>query len=284
MKVLVTGVNGQLGHDVVYYLRQNNIEPIEADVDEMDLTSEAQVRSFITQSQPDAIIHCAAYTAVDKAEDESELCHKVNVLGTKYIAQVAHDYDLKMIYISTDYVFSGEGDIPFGEFDELNPQNVYGKTKALGEDIVQNLVHKHFIVRISWAFGINGNNFVKTMIKLGREKDSLNIVNDQIGSPTYTKDVAKLLVKMIVTEKYGLYHATNLGYCSWYDFAKEIFRLSDIKVEVNPVDSSSFITKAVRPKNSRLSRSQLSKNGFDLLPSWQDALARYIIELENEVK
>lgn len=281
MRVLVTGVNGQLGHDVVHYLRQNNIEPIETDVKVMDLTNEAQVRSFITQSQPDAIIHCAAYTAVDKAEDDSELCHKVNVLGTQYIAQVAQDYDLKMIYISTDYVFSGEGELPFGEFDELNPQNVYGRTKALGEDIVQNLVKRHFIVRISWAFGLNGNNFVKTMIKLGREKDSLNVVNDQIGSPTYTKDVAKLLVKMIVTDKYGIYHATNLGYCSWYEFALEIFRLTNIDVKVNPVDSSTFITKAIRPKNSRLSRSQLSKNGFDLLPSWQDALSRYIIELKS---
>lgn len=281
MRVLVTGVNGQLGHDVVHFLKCHHIEPIEADVEVMNLTNPSQVKSFILDQQPDAIIHCAAYTAVDRAEEESTLCHQVNVIGTEAIAQVAHDLNIKMIYISTDYVFNGEGDTPFNEHDIKHPINVYGKTKSQGEDIVLSLVKKAFIVRISWAFGLNGNNFVKTMLRLGQEKDELNIVNDQIGSPTYTYDVAKLLVDMIQTEHYGIYHATNDGYCSWFDFAKAIFELKGMKVKLNPVDSSQFVTKAVRPRNSRLSRHALIDKGFQPLPHWKDALKRYLEVLES---
>ena len=276
MRVLVTGVNGQLGHDVMHFLKEYHHEGIGTDVDNMDLTNEAQVKELVLNQKPGAIIHCAAYTAVDKAEDQPDICHKVNVLGTKYLAEAAKELDIKMIYISTDYVFSGEGDEPFKEYDETSPKNVYGHTKLEGERIVQELLDKCFIVRISWAFGVNGNNFIKTMLKLGKERDTLQVVNDQIGSPTYTYDVAELLVKMIETDKYGVYHGTNDGYCSWYEFAKEIFRQANIDVVVEPVDSSTFVTKAVRPKNSRLSRQRLIDNGFGILPPWQDALQRYL--------
>lgn len=283
MKILVTGVNGQLGHDVMHFLDEFKHDGIGVDISDMDLTNEIQVKQFVLDKNPDAIIHCAAYTAVDKAEDHPEICYAVNVLGTKFLAEIAEKLDIKMIYISTDYVFSGEGETPFSEYDEKLPQNVYGKTKLEGEVIIQKLLKKYFIVRISWAFGVNGQNFVKTMLKLSKEKEKLQVVSDQIGSPTYTYDVAKLLVQMIETEKYGVYHGTNCGYCSWYEFAKEIFKLAKIDIIVEPVDSDSFVTRAIRPKNSRLSRQKLVENGFYVLPSWKDALERYLTEV-NSIK
>ncbi|KAF0226230.1 MAG: dTDP-4-dehydrorhamnose reductase [Erysipelotrichaceae bacterium] len=277
MKILVTGVKGQLGYDVVNELTLRGIETVGVDVDEMDITDAQAVRSVITESKVDAVIHCAAYTAVDKAEDMPEVCKKVNVDGTKNIAQVCSDHGLKMVYISTDYVFDGLGTEAFEIDSPKNPNNIYGQSKSDGEDEVIKLVANHFIVRISWAFGINGNNFINTMIKLGKERGEVKVVNDQIGSPTYTFDLARLLADMIVSDKYGIYHATNEGYCSWYDFAVEIFQQANMAhVRVIPVDSSEFPVKAVRPLNSRLSKKSLDDNGFKRFPKWEDALSRYL--------
>jgi dTDP-4-dehydrorhamnose reductase len=277
MKILVTGVNGQLGFDVVNELKSRGIEAFGVDVAEMDITNAEQVKDVITNAHVDAIIHCAAYTAVDKAEDMPEVCKIVNVDGTRNIAQVCSDLDLKMIYISTDYVFDGKGTEAFEIDSPKNPNNVYGHTKSDGEDEVLKLVKKHFIVRISWAFGINGNNFINTMIRLGKENGEVKVVNDQIGSPTYTFDLARLLVDMVLTDKYGVYHATNEGYCSWYDFAVEIFKQAEMdNVKVIPVDSSVFPVKALRPLNSRLSKNSLDRNGFKRLPKWEDALKHYL--------
>jgi len=279
MRVLVTGVKGQLGYDVVNELEKRGHTAIGVDIDEMDITNPASVTRVLTDAQVEAVVHCAAYTAVDKAEEFPDLCNQVNVEGTRNIAVVCRELDLKMIYISTDYVFSGTGTEPFGEYDPKAPTNVYGESKLGGELAVTKLVKKHFIVRISWAFGLNGNNFVKTMLKLGKERGSVNVVDDQIGSPTYTYDVARLLVDMLPTEKYGTYHATNEGYCSWYEFAVEIFRYAKMDVAVIPVDSSAFEVKAVRPKNSRLWKIELDKAGFDHLPTWEDALHRYLDQI-----
>lgn len=278
MKVLVTGVKGQLGYDIVKECQLRHIEAIGVDIDEMDITDSEQVRQVITESKVDAVIHCAAWTAVDKAEDEIELCRKVNKNGTENIANVCESLDIPMMYFSTDYVFNGLGDNEWKEYDHREPLNVYGLTKYEGELAVEKL-SKHFIVRISWVFGVNGNNFIKTMLRLGRERGEVSVVNDQIGSPTYTYDLAKLCVDMIVTDKYGVYHATNEGLCSWYEFACEIFRQSGLTVKVNPVDSTAFPTKATRPKNSRMSKDMLDKNGFNRLPSWQNALKRYLKEI-----
>ncbi|MGB7594569.1 MAG: dTDP-4-dehydrorhamnose reductase [Erysipelotrichaceae bacterium] len=279
MRVLVTGVKGQLGYDVVNELIKRGHFAIGVDIDEMDITDPASVTQVITEANVEAVVHCAAYTAVDKAEEFPELCNRVNVEGTRNIAVVCRELDLKMIYISTDYVFSGTGNEPFGEYDPKAPTNVYGESKLGGELAVTKLVKKHFIVRISWAFGLNGNNFVKTMLKLGKERGSVNVVDDQIGSPTYTYDVARLLVDMLPTEKYGTYHATNEGYCSWYEFAVEIFRYAKMDVVVIPVDSSAFVVKAVRPKNSRLRKTELDQAGFEHLPTWEDALHRYLDQI-----
>lgn len=277
MKILVTGVKGQLGYDVVNELTLRGIEAIGVDVDDMDITDPQQVRTVIENANVDAVIHCAAYTAVDKAEDMPDVCRKVNVDGTRNIAQVCADNDLKMVYICTDYVFDGKGTEPFEVDSPKRPNNVYGQTKSDGEDVVLNLVKKHFIVRISWAFGINGNNFINTMIRLGKERGEVKVVMDQIGSPTYTFDLARLLADMIVTNKYGIYHATNEGYCSWYEFAVEIFKQAKMpNVKVIPVDSSEFPVKAVRPLNSRLSKRSLDINGFKRLPKWEDALSDYL--------
>lgn len=288
MRVLVTGVKGQLGYDVVNELTKRGYESFGVDIDEMDITDFDSVRRVITAAKVDSVVHCAAYTAVDKAEDFPEICMKVNVEGPCNIARICRELDLKMVYISTDYVFSGTGEEPFGEYDPKGPTNVYGKSKLEGELAVSELVDKHFIVRISWAFGYNGNNFVKTMLKLGKERGSVSVVSDQIGSPTYTFDVARLLVDMLETEKYGTYHGTNEGYCSWYDFACEIFNYAKMNVEVIPVDSTKFPVKATRPKNSRLSKNELDKNGFQRLPQWDDALHRYMdllsIDGTNEVQ
>jgi dTDP-4-dehydrorhamnose reductase len=232
----------------------------------------------ISNGNYDAVIHCAAWTAVDKAEEMVDACRKVNVDGTRNIAVVCKELDIPMMYFSTDYVFDGEGEIPWKEYDERHPLNVYGLTKYEGELEVEQL-DKFFIIRIAWVFGINGNNFIKTMLRLGKERGSVSVVNDQIGSPTYTYDLAKLVMDMIVTDKYGVYHATNEGVCSWYEFACEIFKQAGMDVKVTPVDSSAFPAKAKRPSNSRMSKEQLDKNGFDRLPKWQDALSTYLKEI-----
>ena len=280
MKVLVTGVKGQLGYDVVRELEKRQIEAVGVDVEEMDITDAAQVETVIRNVNPDAVIHCAAYTAVDAAEDNEELCRRVNAQGTENVAKVCQEMDLKMMYISTDYVFDGQGTRPWEPDDERDPLNVYGQTKYEGELAVEKYVEKFFIVRIAWVFGVNGKNFIKTMLNLGKIHDKLTVVNDQTGSPTYTYDLARLLADMIQTDKYGRYHATNEGICTWYEFACEIFRQAGMDVEVAPVTSDEYPAKAKRPANSRMSKKKLDENGFGRLPSWQDALKRYLKEIE----
>ena len=277
MKLLVTGVKGQLGHDIVKECQKRNIEAVGVDVDEMDITNAKQVDKVIKKNKYDAVVHCAAWTAVDKAEDEIDACTKVNVVGTKNIVKVCKELDIPLMYFSTDYVFDGQGESEWKEYDERHPLNVYGQTKYEGELAVQTL-NRYFIVRIAWVFGVNGNNFIKTMLRLGKAHGAVSVVNDQIGSPTYTYDLAKLCVQMIQTNKYGIYHATNEGLCSWYEFACEIFKQAGMNVEVTPVDSTKFPAKAKRPNNSRMSKTMLDKNGFDRLPTWQDALSRYLKE------
>ena len=296
MKVLVTGVKGQLGFDVVNELKEKNIEAVGVDIEEMDITDKASVDKVIKEVNPDAVIHCAAWTAVDAAEDEDkqEKVKLVNVNGTQNIADVCKELDIKMMYISTDYVFNGEGTEPWQpDCKDYAPQNVYGQTKLDGELAVANTLDKYFIVRIAWVFGKNGNNFIKTMLKVGKNHDQLKVVSDQIGTPTYTFDLAKLLVSMIVTDKYGYYHATNEGgYISWWDFTKEIFkqatemgydRYSEKNITVTPVTTAEYgVSKAKRPFNSRLDKSKLVENVFTPLPTWQDAVSRYLKELDIE--
>ena len=280
MKVLVTGVKGQLGYDVVRELQKRGHETVGVDIDEMDITDAVAVERVMTEVQPDAVIHCSAYTAVDRAEEDTEICRRVNVDGTENIAKICKKLDCKMLYLSTDYIFSGDGERPWEPDDEASPLNTYGQSKYDGELALKKYVEKYFIVRISWVFGINGNNFIKTMLRLGRENGAVKVVDDQIGSPTYTYDLARLLVDMIESDRYGAYHATNEGICSWYEFAKEIFRAAGMdNVSVTPVKSGEFPVKAKRPKNSRMSKEKLVTNGFSLLPAWQDAVARYIKEL-----
>jgi dTDP-4-dehydrorhamnose reductase len=276
MKVLVTGVKGQLGFDVCKHLSIRNISNKGVDLEDFDLTNRQQTFAAITSYSPDAIVHCAAYTAVDKAETNKDTCHKVNVDGTRHVAEAAKYLNAKMIYISTDYVFDGQGNTPFEVNDPIKPQNVYGITKAQGEEVVRSLLDKYFIVRISWAFGINGNNFIKAMLKLGAEKDSLSVVNDQIGSPTYTDDLAPLLFNMLETEQYGTYHATNEGFCSRFDFAAYIMAQAKLACELHPVTTQEYPTPAKRPLNSRLSKESLDKAGFLRLPPWQDSVRRFL--------
>lgn len=280
MKVFVTGVKGQLGYDVMNELASRGIEAVGVDIEEMDITNADQVRKVITKVAPDAVIHCAAYTAVDAAEDNVDICRKVNAEGTENIAKVCEELDIKMMYISTDYVFNGKGRRPWKPDDEREPLNIYGQTKYEGELAVEKHVKKFFTVRIAWVFGVNGKNFIKTMLNLGKTHDHLTVVNDQTGSPTYTYDLARLLVDMIQTEKYGRYHATNEGLCTWYEFACEIFKQAGMKVSVAPVSSDEYPAKAKRPENSRMDKSKLVENGFTPLPSWQDALSRYLKEIE----
>ena len=279
MKVLVTGVNGQLGHDVVNELEKRGMDAVGVDIEEMDITDAASVGKVIRTAAPDAVIHCAAYTAVDAAEENEATCRKVNAGGPRNIAQVCKELDIRMLYISTDYVFNGQGEHIWEPEDECAPNSVYGQTKYEGELAVQELLDKYFIVRIAWAFGINGKNFVNTMLKRAETHDTITVVNDQFGSPTYTYDLAKLLVDMIQTEKYGVYHATNEGFCSWYDFACAIFKEAGMKVNVIPVTSAEYGAKANRPMNSRMSKEKLTENGFERLPSWEDALKRFMTEL-----
>lgn len=281
MKLLVTGVKGQLGYDVVKEAEKRGVEAVGVDIDEMDITDAKQVREVITKGGYDAVVHCAAWTAVDKAEDMEEACRKVNKEGTENITQVCEVLDIPIMYFSTDYVFNGQGSEPWKEYDKRAPLNVYGQTKYEGELAVEKLA-KHFIIRIAWVFGKNGNNFIKTMLRLGKERGAVSVVNDQIGSPTYTYDLAKLVLDMIQSDKYGTYHATNEGICSWYEFACEIFKQAGMNVQVTPVSSDEFPTKAKRPCNSRMNKTELDRNGFDRLPTWQDALHRYLKELEIE--
>ena len=303
MKVLVTGVAGQLGHDVMNELAKRGYEGIGSDIAEsyngiqdgtpvvsmpyvqMDITDKASVEKVLTEVNADAVIHCAAWTAVDLAEDEDkkDKVHAVNAEGTKNIAEVCKKLDSKMVYTSTDYVFNGQGEEPWQpDCKDYQPLNVYGQSKLDGELAVSEMLDKYFIVRIAWVFGKNGNNFIKTMLKVGKNHDKLRVVNDQIGTPTYTFDLARLLVDMIETDKYGYYHATNEGgYISWYDFTREIYRQAGYTTKVLPVTTAEYgLSKAARPFNSRLDKSKLVENGFTPLPTWQDALSRYLKEIK----
>lgn len=279
MKFMVTGVEGQLGHDVVQKLRELNLDVVAPGRDAFDLTAGEQVKNYILKEKPDVIIHCAAYTAVDKAEEDRNLCYSVNVEGTRYIAESANEVNAKVVYISTDYVFDGLGQEPHKEDKETLPINYYGYTKDQGEKIVRSLVDKHYIVRTSWVYGSNGNNFVKTMLKLAEVRNEINVVSDQIGAPTYTKDLAEFIISLIETNKYGTYHGVNEGYCSWYEFATMIFNKCGVEMIVNPILTEKYPTKAKRPLNSKLSKENIDKAGLDRLPHWEDALTRFIKEI-----
>ena len=275
MKVLVTGATGQLGWDVMKELKRRNIDCRGTGSRDLDITKREAVMQYIQAYQPDAVIHCAAYTAVDKAEDEPEKCRDVNVNGTAYIAEACKTVDAKMVYISTDYVFGDDGDQPHEVDDPVHPLNVYGQTKWEGEEAVRRTLQKYFIVRISWVFGEHGNNFVKTMLRLGQTHKEISVVADQFGAPTYTGDLAPLLCDMIMTEKYGTYHACNSGCCSWAEFAEEIFRQAHMNVKVIPIRTEAYPTKAMRPKNSRMNMIRLNRTGFRIMPSWLDAIKRF---------
>ena len=284
MKVLVTGAGGQLGYDAVRELKKRGHEAVGVDIDEMDITNEASVKKVFAEVKPQAVIHCAAWTAVDAAEDNAETVHAINAVGTQYIATECKKHDCKLIYISTDYVFDGKGEKPWAaDCKAYGPLSVYGKSKLAGEKSVASTLEKYFIVRIAWVFGKNGKNFVKTMLNVGKTHDTVRVVNDQIGTPTYTYDLSRLLVDMLESEKYGYYHATNEGgYISWYDFTCEIFRQAGYTTKVIPVSTEEYgLSKAVRPFNSRLDKSKLLKSGFTPLPDWKDALGRYLKELTD---
>ena len=276
MKILVTGVKGQLGYDVVQEGESRGLEMFGTDVDNMDITDAGQVKRVIGGYKPDAVIHCAAYTEVDAAEDNQELCRKINVDGTRNIAEVCKDMGIPIMYFSTDYIFDGQGENFWKEDDPKKPLNVYGQTKYEGELNVQELIEKYFILRISWIFGVNGNNFIKTMLRVGPQCGEVGVVADQIGSPTYTYDLGKLVIDMIQTDTYGTYHVTNEGICSWYEFACEIFKQAGLDVKVNPLTTAEYPAKAARPFNSRMSKDKLINAGFKMLPSWQDGLKRYL--------
>ena len=286
-KIIVTGVKGQLGYDCLRRLNEDGFTNVLGiDIDDLDITDETAVNELILKERPEVVIHNAAWTAVDKAEQCSDQVYKVNALGPKYIAEACKKVDAKMVYISTDYVFNGKGENFFEVNDKKDGLSIYGKTKSQGEDFVKSSLDKYFIVRISWVFGINGNNFIKTMLKLADSgKTELNIVCDQIGSPTYTYDLAKLLVEMIKTDKYGVYHATNEGVCSWAEFASYIFKAAKRNVKVNPITTEEYKklvpSQADRPLNSRMSKTSLDEAGFSRLPSWKDAVDRYLKELEK---
>lgn len=281
LKFMVTGANGQLGHDVMIKLKEMNYNVIAPLRKEFDLTDKGQVKNYILKKKPDVIIHCAAYTAVDKSEDEKDLCYSVNVEGTRSIAEAAKEINAKVVYVSTDYVFDGLGQEPHFETKETNSVNYYGYTKGQGEKIVRELIDKHFVVRTSWVYGLNGNNFVKTMLKLAESRNEIDVVSDQIGAPTYTKDLAEFIVSLSQTNNYGTYHGVNEGYCSWYEFAKLIFEKARIDMILNPITTEDYPTKAKRPSNSRLSKENTDKAGIDRMPNWEDALTRFIEELKS---
>ena len=283
MKVMVTGVDGQLGHDVMAELGRREIEALGVDLPQMDITDKETVMKTITGYAPDAVIHCAAWTAVDAAEDAVDTCRKVNAEGTANVAEACRKAGCSMMYISTDYVFDGQGTRPWEPDDPVTrPLNVYGRTKYEGEEAVRSFLDRWFIVRIAWVFGKNGRNFIRTMLNLSKNHDRLTVVNDQYGTPTYTLDLARLLVDMILTDRYGIYHVTNEGdYISWYDFACEIFRQAGIPMEVVPVSSAEYAARAKRPENSRMNRTKITAQGFTPLPDWKDALGRYLKEIEE---
>ena len=284
MKVLVTGAGGQLGHDVCCELKKRGITYLGTTSSQMNIADSTAVQTVCETFSPDAIIHCAAWTAVDLAEANAEKAFLVNKTGSRNLAIAAKNLGAKLIYVSTDYVFSGREEGIYEVDSKPDPINVYGKSKLAGEQTVQDILDHYFIVRISWAFGINGNNFVKSMIRLSETRNELSVVSDQIGSPTYTRDLAPLLCDMIETKAYGIYHATNEGYCSWYEFAKEIFLQLKKEVVVHPIASEEYETAAQRPKNSRLSKESLISNGFAKLPHWKDALSRFIAEYQNNME
>ena len=281
MSIFVTGVGGQLGHDVIAELYSRGIDYIAPTHSELDLCDRGAVLEFFQSNDIHAVMHCAAYTAVDKAESESDLCYAINADATAFIAECCAARDIPLMYISTDYVFPGDGDLPYDVDSEKGPLQVYGKSKLLGEEAVSRLCSKFFIVRISWVFGSNGSNFVKTILRLASERDSISVVADQVGSPTYTRDLAVLLCDMIVTSSYGIYHATNEGFCSFYDFACEIVRLSGNTLDIMSITSDQYAAAAARPLNSRLSKLSLDDAGFSRLPTWQDALSRYLKEINQ---
>lgn len=281
MKVLVTGVSGQLGYDVSLELTRRGIEYMGTSSKELDITDQAAVNRLMEEYRPDVVIHCAAYTKVDLAEDEPEQCWAVNVDGTRNLAAACRKIGAKMVYISTDYVFPGTGEQFYETTDPVGPVNTYGRSKLAGELAVQSLLERYFIVRISWVFGKNGNNFVKTMLRLAETRTELNVVCDQIGSPTYTADLAPLLCDMVQTEKYGVYHATNEGVCSWAEFAETIFKLAGKRVTVHPIPTSEYPTRAVRPLNSRMSQKSVEQSEFVRLLDWKDALRRYLTDGKN---
>lgn len=276
MRIIVTGAKGQLGSDVMQRLSEIGAEAIGADIDRLDITDEKAVDLFFKESHADGVIHCAAYTNVDLAESQKEICRKINADGTRNIAAACEKYGMKLLYLSTDYVFDGRGTEPFETDSPKAPCNFYGKTKLEGETEAARLCKRLFIVRISWVFGENGKNFVKTMLRLAAERSEISVVCDQTGSPTYTKDLAVLLCEMISGCKYGVYHATNEGICSWAEFADKIMELSKSETKIIPIPSSQYKSAAVRPANSRLSKSSLDKNGFSRLPHWEDALQRFL--------
>ena len=276
MRIIVTGAKGQLGSDVMKRLSEIGAEAIGADIDRLDITDEKAVDLFFKESHADGVIHCAAYTNVDLAESQKEICRKINADGTRNIAAACEKYGMKLLYLSTDYVFDGRGTEPFETDSPKAPCNFYGETKLEGETEAARLCKRLFIVRISWVFGENGKNFVKTMLRLAAERSEISVVCDQTGSPTYTKDLAVLLCEMISGCKYGVYHATNEGICSWAEFADKIMELSKSETKIIPIPSSEYKSAAVRPANSRLSKSSLDKNGFSRLPHWEDALQRFL--------
>ena len=282
MRILVTGASGQLGYDVERELERRGIEHLGTSSRELDITDRAAVEHLMQSYRPDAVVHCAAYTKVDLAEDEPERCWAVNADGTRNMAAACRKTGAKLLYISTDYVFPGTGERSYETGDPTGPVNTYGRSKLAGELAVQSLLEKYFIVRISWVFGKNGNNFVKTMLRLAETKAELSVVCDQIGSPTYTADLAPLLCDMVQTERYGVYHATNEGTCAWSEFAEAIFELAGRQVVVHPIPTSAYPTRAVRPLNSRMSKECLHSNGFQELPEWKNALARYLKEITGE--
>lgn len=280
MNVLVTGANGQLGHDICEYLTSLGIDNVAADIGEFDICSMKEVVRAMEFIKPTHVAHCAAYTAVDKAEQEQELCERVNVDGTRNIARACADFKAEMLYFSTDYVFDGNSkDEPWEVDDPKGPLNVYGKTKLKGELAVIEELEKYYIARISWVYGISGGNFVKTMLRLSQSRDEINVVNDQIGAPTYTQDVAKISLELLKSGSYGVYHTPNDGQCSWYDFAREIFVKAGVDIKLNPVTTQEYPTAAARPKNSRLSKKSLDDAGFSHLPHYSDALDRFLVEL-----
>jgi len=284
MKVLVTGYAGQLGWDTVRLLESRGVECRGVDIQDFSLTDAPAVLDYVLDYRPDAIVHCAAYTNVDKAESEPEICAAVNGMGTLNVVRAAIKVGAKMVFISTDYVFPGTGEEPYKVDDPYGPQNVYGMSKVQGEDAVRSLMTRFFILRTSWVFGKNGRNFVRTMLRLGAEKKEIRVVNDQVGSPTYSKDLARVICDLLPTEKYGIYHVRNEGFMSWYDFASMIMAKAGLPCKVLPVSSAEYPTPAKRPLNSRLDGSTLAEAGIKPMPSVEDALTRYLDEIKNEIK